>query len=104
MLYQNKLKNELFFNSLSTILILSGIVVAQRGVVVFRLASKGIIPNDSILTILVFSLLKYLPILLTLTLFLTILLTLSRWFRDSDMKISCLSSMHIPSSRMPSSA
>lgn len=87
MLYQNKLKNELFFNSLSTILILSGIVVAQRGVVVFRLASKGIIPNDSILTILVFSLLKYLPILLTLTLFLTILLTLSRWFRDSEMMI-----------------
>jgi lipopolysaccharide export system permease protein len=87
MLYQNKLKNELFFNSLSTILILSGIVVAQRGVVVFRLASKGIIPNDSILTILVFSLLKYLPILLTLSLFLTILLTLSRWFRDSEMMI-----------------
>ena len=57
------------------------------GVVVFRLASKGIIPNDSILTILVFSLLKYLPILLTLTLFLTILLTLSRWFRDSEMMI-----------------
>ena len=87
MLYQNKLKNELFFNSLSTILILSGIVVAQRGVIVFRLASKGIIPNDSILTILVFSLLKYLPILLTLTLFLTILLTLSRWFKDSEMII-----------------
>jgi lipopolysaccharide export system permease protein len=87
MLYQNKLKNELFYNSLSTILILSGIVVAQRGVVVFRLASKGIIPNDSILTILIFSLLKYLPILLTLTLFLTILLTLSRWFRDSEMMI-----------------
>ncbi len=87
MLYQNKLKNELFFNSLSTILILSGIVVAQRGVIVFRLASKGIIPNDSILTILIFSLLKYLPILLTLTLFLTILLTLSRWFRDSEMMI-----------------
>ena len=87
MLYQNKLKNELFFNSLSTILILSGVVIAQRGVIVFRLASKGIIPNDSILTILVFSLLKYLPILLTLTLFLTILLTLSRWFRDSEMMI-----------------
>ena len=87
MLYQNKLKNELFYNSLSTILILSGIVVAQRGVIVFRLASKGIIPNDSILTILVFSLLKYLPILLTLTLFLTILLSLSRWFRDSEMMI-----------------
>ena len=87
MLYQNKLKNELFYNSLSTILILSGIVIAQRGVIVFRLASKGIIPNDSIVTILIFSLLKYLPILLTLTLFLTILLTLSRWFRDSEMMI-----------------
>jgi lipopolysaccharide export system permease protein len=87
MLYQSKLKTELFYNSISTILILSGIVIAQRGVVVFRLASKGIIPNDSVVTILIFSLLKYLPILLTLTLFLTILLTLSRWFRDSEMMI-----------------
>jgi lipopolysaccharide export system permease protein len=87
MLYQNKLKNELFFNAISTILILSGIVIAQRGVVVFRLASKGIIPNDSVVTILIFSLLKYLPILLALTLFLTILITLSRLFRDSEMII-----------------
>lgn len=87
MLFQNKLKHELFINAISTLLILSGIVVAQRGVVVFRLASKGIIPNDSVLTILVFGLLKNLPLLITLTLFLAVLATLTRWFKDSEMII-----------------
>ena len=85
MLYKSSLTKELFFTSLSTILILSGIVIAQRAVYIFRLAAKGIIPNDTIDTVLVFNLLKHLPLLLSLTIFLAILLTLSRWYRDSEM-------------------
>ena len=60
-------------------------MVAQRIVYVFRLAAKGIIPNDTIDTILVFNLLKHLPLLLSITLFLTILMALSRWYKDSEM-------------------
>ena len=85
MLFKSSLTRELFFTALSTILILSGIVVAQRAVYIFRLAAKGIIPNDTVDTILVFNLLKHLPLLLSLTIFLAILLTLSRWYRDSEM-------------------
>ena len=85
MLFKSSLTKELFFTALSTILILSGIVVAQRAVYIFRLAAKGIIPNDTVDTILVFNLLKHLPLLLSLTIFLAILLTLSRWYRDSEM-------------------
>jgi lipopolysaccharide export system permease protein len=87
MLYKSSLTKELFFTSLSTILILSGIVIAQRAVYIFRLAARGIIPNDTIDTVLVFNLLKHLPLLLSLTVFLAILLTLSRWYRDSEMII-----------------
>ena len=85
MLYKTKLNKELFYTAISTILILTGVVVAQRIVYVFRLAAKGIIPNDTIDTILVFNLLKHLPILLSITLFLTILMALSRWYKDSEM-------------------
>ena len=74
MLFKTSLTKELFYTSLSTILILSGVVIAQRSVYIFRLAAKGIIPNDAIDTILVFNLLKHLPLLLSLTLFLTILI------------------------------
>ena len=87
MLYKTKLNKELFYTAISTILILTGVVVAQRIVYVFRLAAKGIIPNDTIDTILVFNLLKHLPLLLSITLFLTVLMALSRWYKDSEMII-----------------
>jgi len=87
MLYKTKLNKELFYTAISTILILTGVVVAQRIVYVFRLAAKGIIPNDTIDTILVFNLLKHLPLLLSITLFLTILMALSRWYKDSEMVV-----------------
>ena len=77
----------LFYTSLSTILILSGIVIAQRAVIIFRFAAKGSIPNDAIDTVLVFNLLKHMPLLLSLTVFITILMTLSRWYKDSEMII-----------------
>lgn len=87
MLFKKSLTRELFYTSLSTILILSGIVIAQRAVYIFRLASKGIIPNDAIDTVLVFNLLKHMPVLLSLTVFIAVLITLSRWFKDSEMII-----------------
>ena len=87
MLFKSSLTKELFTTAISTILILSGVVLAQRAVYIFRLASRGIIPNDTIETVLVFNLLKHMPLLLSLTIFLTILVTLSRLFRDSEMII-----------------
>ena len=87
MLFKKSLTRELFYTSLSTILILSGIVIAQRAVIIFRFAARGSIPNDAIDTVLVFNLLKHMPLLLSLTVFITILMTLSRWYRDSEMII-----------------
>ena len=85
MLYKSSLTKELFLTSLSTIFVLSGVILAQRAVYIFRLAAKGIIPNDTIETVLVFNLLKHMPLLLSLTIFMTILITFSRWYRDSEM-------------------
>lgn len=85
MLFKTALNKELFTTSITTILILSGVVLAQRAVYIFRLAAKGIIPNDTIETVLVFNLLKHMPLLLSLTIFLSILITLTRWYRDNEM-------------------
>lgn len=68
-------------------LILLGIVIAQRAGNLIRLAAKGILPNDAITTMLGFNMVKFLPMLLSLTLFLAVLMTLSRWYRDSEMVI-----------------
>lgn len=64
-----------------------GVVIAQRAGNLIRLASKGILPNDAITTMLGFSLVKFLPMILSLAIFLAVLMTLTRWHRDSEMAI-----------------
>jgi lipopolysaccharide export system permease protein len=68
-------------------LILIGIVIAQRAGYLVQLASKGILPNDAINTLLGFNMVKFLPMILSLSIFLSVLITLSRWHRDSEMVI-----------------
>jgi lipopolysaccharide export system permease protein len=68
-------------------LILIGIIVAQRAGFLVGSAAKGRIPNDAVMTMLGFSLVRYLPIIMSLATFLAVLMTLSRWYRDSEMAI-----------------
>lgn len=68
-------------------LIVLGIVVAQRAGNIVRQVSRGILPNDAIGTILTFSLIKLMPMVLSLAVFLAVLMTLTRWHRDSEMVI-----------------
>lgn len=87
MLFRRSLLQELISTAAGALLILIGIVVAQRTGNLIRLAAKGILPNDAISTMLGFNLIKFMPMILSLTLFLAILMTLSRWYRDSEMVI-----------------
>lgn len=68
-------------------IILFGIVIAQRAGILVRFAAKGILPNDAITTLLGFNMVKFLPMILSLSIFLAVLMTLSRWHRDSEMVI-----------------
>jgi lipopolysaccharide export system permease protein len=67
--------------------VLIGIFVAQRAGYLVRNAAKGLIPNDAIMTMMGFGIIKFLPVILSLTLFLSVLLTLTRWHRDSEMAV-----------------
>jgi len=87
MLFRRSLLQELISTAAGAFLILIGIVVAQRAGYLVRLAAKGILPNDAITTMLGFNMVKFLPMVISLTLFLSVLMTLSRWYRDSEMVI-----------------
>lgn len=87
MLFKRALLQELVVTATGAFVILAGIVVAQRTGFLIRLAAKGALPNDAIATMLGFNMLKFLPMLFSLTLFLAVLMTLSRWYRDSEMVI-----------------
>lgn len=87
MLFKRSFLQELITTASAALLILVGIVIAQRTAYYIDVASDGTIPTASIKTLLGFSLLRFLPMILSLTLFLSVLLTLTRLYRDSEMVI-----------------
>ena len=86
-IFKKSLSHELISVAGGTFFILIGIVIAQRAGYLIQLASKGILPNDAIVTMLGFSLIKFLPMILSLAIFLSVLMTLTRWHRDSEMAV-----------------
>ncbi len=87
MIFKRSLLQELFSTAFATFLVLVGIVIAQRIAYYLGFAARGSLASDAINALLGFSLLKFLPMLLSLTIFLSVLLTLSRWHRDSEMVV-----------------
>lgn len=87
MIFKRSLLQELSATALSSFLVLLGIMVAQRITYYLGFAARGGVASDAIGTLLGFSVLKFLPLLLTLTLFVTVLMTLTRWHRDSEMVV-----------------
>lgn len=86
-IFKKSLSNELISTAGGLFLILMGIVIAQRAGYLVRSAAKGWIPNDAITTLLGFNMVKFLPMILSLTIFLSVLMTLTRWHRDSEMAV-----------------
>lgn len=95
MLFKRSLLQELVSTAIGGFVILVGIVIAQRVAYYIGVAAAGSLASDAINTLLGFSLLRFLPMLLSLTIFLSVLLTLSRWYRDSEMVVWFSSGMSI---------
>lgn len=87
MIFRRALNRELTFASLSVAAILFAIVVAILVVRVLGDAASGNIATDAILAFLGFSLVAYLPVLLTVILFAAVLITFTRYFRDNEMVV-----------------
>ena len=85
MIFRRSLVRELTATAVGLFLILLAILFTNLVLRLLADAAGGVVAPDGIVTLLGFSALFYFNILLSVALFLTVLLTLSRWYRDSEM-------------------
>lgn len=86
-IFQRALVREFANNGLLLFSVLLGIVVISQLIRFLGEAVSGRLAVDGVLALLGFSAMNYLPVLLSISLFLSILLTLSRSYRDSEMVV-----------------
>ncbi|MGC2166733.1 MAG: LPS export ABC transporter permease LptF [Gallionella sp.] len=85
--FQRALVGEFVSNGLLVFAVLVGIVVVSQLIRLLGDAVSGRIAVDAVLALLGFSAMNYLPVLLSISLFISILMTLSRSYRDSEMVV-----------------
>ena len=87
MIFHKTLLRELTSTALATFLVLLGIVLTTQLVRLLGQAASGAITSTSVIALLGFTALSYLPTLLSLTLFIAVLMSISRAYRDSEMVV-----------------
>src|SRR5262245_6777433 len=95
MIFRKSLLRELVIVAAATFLVLLGISLTTQLVRLLGQAATGSITSPAVVTLLAFSSVNYLPVLLSLTLFIAVLLTLSRSYRDSEMVVWFLSGLSL---------
>ena len=87
MIFQRSLLREFGNYAAATFAVLFAIVVTSQLVRLLARAAGGKIPSDAVVALIGFTAVNYLPILLALTLFVSVLMTVSRSYRDSEMVV-----------------
>lgn len=85
--FHRELVREFAGTGLLVFSILLGIVVLSQLIRLLGESVSGFLAVEGVLALLGFSALNYLPVLLSLSLFLSVLLTLTRSYRDSEMVV-----------------
>jgi lipopolysaccharide export system permease protein len=85
MIFRRSLIRELTATTIGLFLVLLAILFTNLVLRILARAAGGGVAPEGVLPLLGFATLFYLNILLSVALFLTVLLTLSRWYRDSEM-------------------
>ncbi len=86
-IFHRTLVSEFASNGLLVFAVLLGIIVVSQLIRLLGEAVSGVIAVDGVIALLGFSAMNYLPVLLSISLFISILLTLSRSYRDSEMVV-----------------
>lgn len=86
-LFQRALIGEFVSSGLLVFAVLFGIVVVSQLIRLLGAAVSGMLAVDGVLALLGFGAMSYLPILISVSLFISILLTLTRSYRDSEMVV-----------------
>jgi lipopolysaccharide export system permease protein len=87
MLFHSSLRRELARSFGATLVVLVTIVMTMTLVRTLSLASRGTVNPEDILMVMGYAVIGYMPLLLTLSLFIAIVGTLSRMYRDSETVI-----------------
>lgn len=86
-IFRRALVREFAGTGLAIFAILLAIVVLSQLIRLLGDAVNGVLAEEGVLTLMGFAALNYLPVLLSLSLFLSVLLTLTRSYRDSEMVV-----------------
>ena len=87
MIFHKALVREFANTALATFFVLLGITITTQLVKLLGQAAIGVITSAGVLALLGFTLLNYLPVLLSLTTFIAVLMTLTRSYKDSEMVV-----------------
>ncbi|MEO7242779.1 MAG: LPS export ABC transporter permease LptF [Variovorax sp.] len=87
MLFHSSLRKELSRAFSATLVVLVTIVMTMMLIRTLGLASKGAVNPSEVMLVMSYTVLGYLPTILSLSLFVAIVGTLSRMYRDSEMVI-----------------
>ena len=85
MLFRTSLIREYAEAGIATFFVLFGITLTTQFIRFLGYAAKGSIATDAVFTFLGFATLKYFPVIMLVTIFISILLVLTRSFRDYEM-------------------
>ena len=87
MLFHSTVRKELARSFCASLVVLVTIVITMILIRTLGLASRGSVNPEEVLMVMGYAVLGYLPTILTLSLFIAIVGTLSRMYRDSEMVI-----------------
>lgn len=87
MLFNSSIRKELAQTFAAILTVLLTIIITVMLIRTLSMASKGAVAPQDVMLVLAYVMLGYIPILLSLTLFLTIVFVLARMYRDSEMVI-----------------
>lgn len=87
MIYRRAVQREFSQTALVVFVALLSILMTTQLIRLLSQAAGGRIAPEAVLALLGFGALGYLPVLLSLTLFVSVLMTLSRMYRDSEMVV-----------------
>lgn len=96
-IFRRALLKEFVSSALGTFFVLIGITLTTQFIRYLGQAASGSLAVDAVLAMLGFSALSHFPALLSLTLFISVLMTLTRSYRDSEMIVWFTSGMSLTS-------
>ena len=85
MIFRRALLRELSQTATTVFVALFAILLTTQLIRLLNEAAGGKLASEAVVALLGFGAINYLPVLLSLTVFVSVLLTLSRWYRDSEM-------------------